>query len=347
MFVSGDDAIELYEQGVVIETFGDIVYNQSYTVDSLEWAYKDSWAYKVDGEWTYGGLNCSENSLFYESTCLYPLCDGIPVLGCMDNGLEANGVGLVTDYNGDGLPAYNYNPFATEELGTCITVIYGCTTQGADNYDSNANTNDGSCAFEQPNPLFISEYAEGSGYNKYVEIYNSSDSDVDLTNYELWGINNGGTWPESVLELTGSIAPGDVFVVAYCGNGNNCSDELILAEADMQTNSSTMNFNGDDALGLAFNGILIDAIGEDGDDPGSGFSLPGGDTKDNTLVRNCDVTIGSDWSVSSSEESSQWTVLPKDNWDGLGAHEVCGVSDPCADVVCEEGFECLDEIVLR
>ena len=41
---NGDDAIELFEQGVVIETFGDI------DVDGTgeAWEYMDSWAYKVE-----------------------------------------------------------------------------------------------------------------------------------------------------------------------------------------------------------------------------------------------------------------------------------------------------------
>jgi hypothetical protein len=33
--------------------------------------------------------------------------------------------------------------------------------------------------------VFISEYAEGSSYNKYIEIYNGTGSDVDLSTYEL------------------------------------------------------------------------------------------------------------------------------------------------------------------
>ena len=51
--INGDDAIELFEQGVLIETFGDI------DVDGTgeAWEYMDSWAYKVDGDWTYGAVN--------------------------------------------------------------------------------------------------------------------------------------------------------------------------------------------------------------------------------------------------------------------------------------------------
>jgi predicted extracellular nuclease len=39
--------------------------------------------------------------------------------------------------------------------------------------------------------IFFSEYAEGSGYNKYLEIYNADDFDVDLTYYSLSTCSNG------------------------------------------------------------------------------------------------------------------------------------------------------------
>ena len=39
--------------------------------------------------------------------------------------------------------------------------------------------------------LFFSEYAEGSSYNKYIEIYNGTGAPVDLAFYEIWKISNG------------------------------------------------------------------------------------------------------------------------------------------------------------
>ena len=56
--------------------------------------------------------------------------------------------------------------------------------------------------------LFISEYAEGSSSNKYIEIFNGTGSDVDLANYEVWKISNGGDWPESTLYLSGTLTNG-------------------------------------------------------------------------------------------------------------------------------------------
>ena len=40
---------------------------------------------------------------------------------------------------------------------------------------------------------FIYEYTEGSSYNKYIEIFNGTGADVDLSSYELWKIANGGS----------------------------------------------------------------------------------------------------------------------------------------------------------
>lgn len=68
---NGDDAIELFLGTAVIETFGDI------NVDGTgqPWEYMDSWAYKVSGNWTYGGVNCTDNTLFNDSSsCPYPFC---------------------------------------------------------------------------------------------------------------------------------------------------------------------------------------------------------------------------------------------------------------------------------
>jgi len=73
-FVSqnGDDAIELFYQGNVIETFGDA--NVDGTGQS--WEYAGSWAYKTARAWINGALDCAatatDNS---SSSCPYPFCN--------------------------------------------------------------------------------------------------------------------------------------------------------------------------------------------------------------------------------------------------------------------------------
>ncbi|MEQ8238762.1 MAG: cadherin-like beta sandwich domain-containing protein, partial [Cyclobacteriaceae bacterium] len=68
---NGDDAIELYSGFTVIETYGDA------NVDGTgqEWEYTGSWAYKDNGAWIYGGLDCAANSTsMQDAECTYPLC---------------------------------------------------------------------------------------------------------------------------------------------------------------------------------------------------------------------------------------------------------------------------------
>merc|ERR1711998_88919 len=66
---NGDDAIELFYNGAVVETFGDIAVDGS----GETWEYLDSWAYKVNGQWTFGGVDCTDGSTTTcDSSCPYP-----------------------------------------------------------------------------------------------------------------------------------------------------------------------------------------------------------------------------------------------------------------------------------
>jgi predicted extracellular nuclease len=93
--------------------------------------------------------------------------------------------------------------------------------------------------------LFISEYIEGSSNNKAVEIYNGTGSSVDLASegYAIDIYFNGSESPGTRVDLTGTLAPGDVWVLADDG-----ADAAILTVAD-QTSTSSF-FNGDDAVVL-------------------------------------------------------------------------------------------------
>ena len=170
--------------------------------------------------------------------------------------------------------------------------------------------------------LFISEYAEGSSNNKYIEIFNGTGADVDLSNYELWKIGNGGSWPENIFGLSGTLLTGEVYVIY-----NNLSDATIVSAGDVTWTQA--DFNGDDAIGLAksINGTmtLIDAVGTDGADPGTGWSVAGVNnaTKDHTLVRKSNVTRpNTNWTASSGTNTtdSEWVVLAKDDWTNIGVH---------------------------
>jgi len=93
--------------------------------------------------------------------------------------------------------------------------------------------------------LFFSEYVEGSSYNKALEIYNGTGAAVNLgaEGYAIDIYFNGNDSPGTTIQLSGTLADGDVYVVADDG-----AAQEILDVAD-QTSTSNF-FNGDDAVVL-------------------------------------------------------------------------------------------------
>lgn len=69
---NGDDAILLYKDSNLIDTFGVVGVDGT----GQPWEYDNSWAYKVSGKWTYGGVGCSTDATTNSaSSCSYPLCN--------------------------------------------------------------------------------------------------------------------------------------------------------------------------------------------------------------------------------------------------------------------------------
>lgn len=67
-----------------------------------------------------------------------------------------------------------------------------------------------------PTDVFFSEYVEGSGFNKAVEIFNGTGASIDLCalGYTLELYSNGAAIPGQTVALSGTVADGDVFVVS-------------------------------------------------------------------------------------------------------------------------------------
>lgn len=182
--------------------------------------------------------------------------------------------------------------------------------------------------FAQPcSNLFISEYVEGSSYNKAYEIYNPTSSTVDMSTYQIIvrGYSSTGTTPfYDTLTLDGSLSAGGTYVISHTQ-----ADASILAIADT-TNDDVCNFNGNDAIGL-FDltlGQMIDAVGDyAGANIGSGgWPVDTGYMRENTLVRMPSVNQGT---TSWANGETQWIVYPRDDLSHMGAHTMT----PCAAVV--------------
>ncbi len=166
--------------------------------------------------------------------------------------------------------------------------------------------------------VLVSEYVEGSGNNKALEIYNPTAEAIDLTadQYYVMGYQNGATSVGYTIPLTGTIPSQDVFVLA-----NSSADAALLALADMT--SAVLTFNGDDAVVLrsgGTNGPVVDSIGVVGTDPGSEWGTNLTSTADNTLRRKSTIKVGDTNTVDAFDPATEWDGYAVDTFDGLGTH---------------------------
>ncbi|MFA5837911.1 MAG: ExeM/NucH family extracellular endonuclease [Bellilinea sp.] len=166
-----------------------------------------------------------------------------------------------------------------------------------------------------PNELFFSEYIEGSSNNKALEIYNGTGAAINLaTNaYNVQMYFNGSSTAGLTINLTGTVADGDVYVL-----GQSSANATILAQAD-QTNSSGW-FNGNDAVVLRKGSTVIDVIGQIGFNPGTEWGSGLLSTADNTLRRKASVSAGDTNGSDAFDPTEEWEGYATDIFDGLGAH---------------------------
>lgn len=170
---------------------------------------------------------------------------------------------------------------------------------------------------QEDTKIIFSEYIEGSSNNKALELYNIDTAPVNMTGYEIYLASNGGGWnTEASLVLSGTLDAGDVYVIA-----NPSAVAAILDISD--TTSTATYFNGNDAVGLFLNGVLVDVIG----DPTSStnFDVAGvtGAALDHTLIRKPSVSAGNtNWasSAGTNTDNSEWIVYDQDYFSGLGSH---------------------------
>ncbi|WP_114560422.1 ExeM/NucH family extracellular endonuclease [Desertihabitans aurantiacus] len=172
--------------------------------------------------------------------------------------------------------------------------------------------------------LFFSEYVEGSSNNKALEIYNGTGAAVDLSGYAVQVAFNGSATPSLTLALEGTLAVGEVHVVAASG-----AVPAVLAEADQTTGSGL--WNGDDAVLLVHDDAVVDSLGQLGVDPGSQWGSGDVSTADNTLRRLPSVCAGDTTPGDAFDPATSWAGFTTDTFDGLGAHTSDCAGDPGPD----------------
>lgn len=147
--------------------------------------------------------------------------------------------------------------------------------------------------------LFISEYIEGSAFNKIIEVANFTGSSIDLDDFKILIYSNGATSPSQTFTFqAGTILSNEnVFVIAHP--------------------SSTYSGTIDDTFGWTFNGndvvelqsttnVSVDIIGVIGSS--IDFAL--------------DVTLRKKMGIgpNTTYNTFDYDVFPQDTFTGLGSH---------------------------
>jgi hypothetical protein len=170
----------------------------------------------------------------------------------------------------------------------------------------------------QCSDLFFSEYIEGSGVNKALEIYNPTSSDIALDNYYILMIRDGGT--SSTVDsfgLAGQLTSNNVYVIGHSG----AASTDLKSQSDTLINGGVLNFNGDDCVYLInrVSGDTADVFGTIGTDPGSSWTWNAGgvsyESRNSTLTRNYNVQSGIvAW------DTLEWSTSVQDDVSNLGSH---------------------------
>jgi len=210
-------------------------------------------------------------------------------------------------------PGANSTSYSDNNVSQNITYSYYIIAYNAEGNSNASNIVTGqiqSSGNGTATELLISEYVEGSSYNKAIEIANFTGNTVNLANFSLKKQSNGaGDWA-SELTLSGNLTNGDVYVIVYSQAGTT-----LKAMADLVTTSAALSFNGNDAVGLFKNGTLTDVVGI--------FNSTANFGKDVTLVRNLNIT-----SPNTNYVTNEWTSYSIDVFTNLGTHEIDGGTAP-------------------
>ena len=191
--------------------------------------YNSTGAYQNENSWSIIGGSGSVLASGNSTSGVVSI--GSCVLGCTD------------------VTAYNFNPNATVDDGSCIAIILGCTDALAINYNASANTDDGSCTYSNvcsepiPTGLFTSNIVHNRAT---INWDNMNDANCTVDQYRIkyrevgtnsWSQKNmctplgSCTWAcnktdKLILGLNPSTTYEYQIRAWYCGAGNSAWSSL-------------------------------------------------------------------------------------------------------------------------
>lgn len=159
-------------------------------------------------------------------------------------------------------------------------------------------------------PPFFSEYVEGSGSNKALELAIAESGRLDGCAIRVYA--NGSLTVSRTIALVGLLTPEVPLVI--------CSPELAALGNVVCDLTATLPFNGNDVVLLSCDGVVVDAIGQLGSDPGdAGWGSGALRTQNQTLRRACSVVAGDHEPNDAFDLAGDgWLASTTDAFDGLG-----------------------------
>ncbi len=194
--------------------------------------------------------------------------------------------------------------------------------------------------------MFFSEYVEGSGNNKGMEIYNPTASSINMNNFRYVRYSNGSLSSTDSTDLVGTINAYGTFLIVNgqtvaSGTTSPAVDPSLYAMATPPTGMTDHAYpaptyaNGDDALVLIQKSPykILDIFGKIGEDPGTAWTnvspFTGAGawiTADHTLRRKSSVNMGVMTNPNLFDALAQYDSLPRNTYSGLNSHAcVCSV----------------------
>lgn len=225
-------------------------------------------------------------------------------------------------------------------------------------------------------PIMISEYGtsknSGATQDRYIELYNLSETSINLNNYALVTYFDGandisGTKKAMALPNT-TLAAGEAYVIVYdFANATSATKN----KADLLTTNAAMSFDGNDALVLVCKnkngGLTIDANGEPTDlslviaidifgkvGQNSNWSNNGKSSSSGTLVRNIANITRQDKNPNSVDFATWAASTGGFTLDSLGFHnlhlsrtQMATMGNLCVNRYEAKGSNAADSIVLN
>jgi len=240
----------------------------------------------------------------------------IAVTGTTSSSISLNWLASSDNVGVTGYDIYMNSVFKTTATGLTATItgltasttysFYVIAKDAAGNSSVASTTVNGTTsAVATATELLFSEYIEGSSNNKALEIANLTGAAINLSIYKIKKQTNGsGSWSTG-LSLSGTLNSGSKFVIVNSSIALACYNK---STANISTSAGELTFNGNDAVGLFKNNVLIDIIG----------TYNGGTANfaaDTTLRRKSTVTAPS----TTFNKTTQWDVFTKDTCNNLGS----------------------------